>query len=102
MSSKLPLYESIPSFIRYTDSKSQTTNRVIIPTSTPADVVKAIDVTDLSVEERERLALLHAEYKAYVVESLKTLFTFETFVKHVYDEQLDLKWRTFTKDNITA
>lgn len=102
MSQPLPLYESTPAFIRYTDSKKVTTNRVVIPASAPQETLTVIDVTEVTAEERERLAILHVEYKKYVADCFKTMLNFEGFIKHVYDETLDLKWRTLTKSNIVA
>lgn len=79
--------------------------RVIIPTRVPGTKdfnVKALDVTSLSVEERNKLEATWSEYQEYVQAQMKTLFTFEDFVHHTAtDETPTIKWRTFKIDKLT-
>lgn len=82
--------------IEYTkESSGETTNRVVIPTFVPAPNIKAIDVTDLSDEDRESLRQLYESYAQYVKERSQGIFSFEDWVSHTLNEDVTPKWRTF-------
>jgi hypothetical protein len=50
------------------ESKNETTTRTIIPTSVPKDIVRAIDVSDLSTEDQQKTELLVQDYKRYIAD----------------------------------
>lgn len=91
--------------VNYTKSDNSSTNRYILPTSVPTNV-KAIDVTDLSEEERNQAQNAAQEYAAYVLEQTKELLSFEEFLEEKRDENCDLdvllqpKWRTFKPEGL--
>jgi len=80
------------------------TYRTILPTYVPQPKhmnVKALDVTDLSPEERENVLSAWKEYQEYLEEQRKTLFAFDEFVEQKDGTLPDLKWRTFKMDYLT-
>lgn len=97
------LNESTLTSVRYTKSDGEVTTRVIIPTFVPRPKhqnVKALDVTDLSEEERAMMEQAVREYNEYLDAQRKTLFTFEEFVDHTRQTTVDPKWRTFKPDQL--
>jgi len=79
----------------------ETTKRAIIPTFVPKPNIKAIDVTDVDDESRAELQSLLNEYKEYVQERSKTIFSFADWVEHSKSIDVsDLKWRTFKIDQL--
>jgi DNA/RNA endonuclease YhcR with UshA esterase domain len=69
--------------------------RVIIPTFVPKQNYKAVDVTDLSDEQRNDIQQKLTEYNKYVLEQSKSVFKFEDWVNHTMNEEVSVKWRTF-------
>lgn len=88
----------ITSIVYESKSKGEITSRVIVPTSVPADFVRAIDVSDLTPAEREEMAQLHAEYRQYREQFLAGMFNFETWVEHTKGKAVAPKWRAFKLD----
>ena len=84
--------------IRY---KDEVNNRVIIPAFVPLPHMKALDVTDLPLEEQEQIAAMFKEYAEYYERVVMNLFSFEDWISHTKgeDTQLELKWRTFVLEN---
>ncbi len=73
----------------------ETTDRSIIPTQLPSGNIKAMDVTDLTVEEREQMAEYHLEYARYFSNHVKQAFSFEDWLSHSKGVDFAPKWRTF-------
>lgn len=82
------------------DRKGEITKRFVVPTYVPGNNMKAIDVTDLSEEEREEVVELHTEYVEYYKQAVANLFTFEGWLDHTRDNHPNLKWRTFCMENV--
>lgn len=83
-------------------TKGEITERYVIPTFVPHPNIKAIDVTDLSDDERTKVQELYAEYTQYYKQAVSSLFTFEDWVSHTQGEDVNVqvKWRTFRTDNV--
>lgn len=90
----------ITSIVYESKSKGEISSRVIVPTSVPADFVRAIDVSDLQPQEREEMAQLYAEYREYREEFMSRLFNFETWVEHTKNKSVTPKWRAFKLDGL--
>ena len=79
--------------------EEEVTERVIIPTFVPRPKhlnVKAIDVTDLSVKERDNILSLLKEYNEYVTTQQDRIFSFEQFISNINRTTApSFKWRTF-------
>jgi len=82
-------------------SRVEITERTIIPTFVPKPNIKAVDVTDLSPEDRDALLALLIEYNEYVVSKTESIFNFEDWVAHSALVDIQPKWRTFKLDNLT-
>lgn len=83
--------------------KGELTERCVIPTFIPDPNMKALDVTNLSEEDRQHVESLYQEYTEYYTQMLSTLFSFEDWVSHTRGEEeipAELKWRTFKLDNV--
>lgn len=79
-----------------TQGRFEVTERVIIPTFVPKTNIKALDVTDLSANEREVLVRALKEYSDYLKARACTTFTFEDWFSQTLDaERPNIKWRTF-------
>lgn len=85
--------------IRYTKDDGYT-DRVVIPTDVPKSNMKALDVTEQTASERERLQELVAEYNQYREGVINTIFSFEDWLDLVQAEHDELKWRTFRMRNV--
>lgn len=98
------LTEATISTISYTKDSGESSERTVIPmyVPQPAPVVRAIDVSELSVENQGQIEKLVQEYREYKDHITKTMFTFENWVAHTYNIDLDLKWRSFKLANITV
>lgn len=83
-------------------NKGEVTERYVIPSFVPHPNIKAIDVTDLTEEEREEIAALYMEYVEYYKQAASTLFSFEDWVDHSKQKNVRPKWRTFREDNVTV
>ena len=91
--------------IRYTSKDgSDVSDRVIIPTFIPTPSIKAIDVTEMSDEERVETQELLRDYAAYFETAVKRVFSFEDWISHTTGlsegATPEVKWRTFLTDNI--
>lgn len=86
--------------IEYVNSKNETSQRTIIPTTVPYDTYKAIDVTELSKNEQQEIQQLLEEYQEYAENYKANMFNFETWVNHAKGTEISPKWRTFKKDRI--
>lgn len=82
------------------ESKNEVTQRQIIPTSVPKTVMKAIDVSELSVGEQLEMKALYKEYAAYYANYMDNAFNFETWCEHSKGKTISPKWRAFRLDNI--
>lgn len=81
--------------IEYTkDPLDPPTRRHIVPTSVPTNI-KAIDVSELSDEERETVSEQYAEYAAYLKQHMKQAFSFEDWLSQTKNVEFSPKWRTF-------
>lgn len=101
---KQQLKEGVITTITYTSlSKNETKQRTVVPSFVPSDNIKALDVSDLEIVEREQVARLLQEYKKYQQQVLREFAdTFENYVEK-RDESFDvakIKWRTFKIDQI--
>lgn len=82
--------------IEYTNAREELTERHIIPTFVPEPRIKALDVTDLSEDERDELKTLYEEYTQYYNDFVRQIFSFDDWVNHTHNKDIsDLKWRTF-------
>jgi len=91
--------KNLPYDIQYCKA-GEVTQRKIIPTTLPSPNIKAIDVSDVSQMEQDKIVSHLEEYTEYVEQHLKTLFSFEDWISHTNRESVFLKWRTFNIDNI--
>ena len=64
--------------------------------------VKAIDVTEMSEQERGKLEQQLAEYAEYYQNAIKTIFSFEDWLSHTQSESSPVKWRTFKPNNLVV
>lgn len=88
--------------ITYTKDNGESSNRTILPTYVPhQQLVRAIDVTELSDNDQAQMARLLSEYREYKDHIMKTMFTFEDWVDHTYHQSIDPKWRSFKPANIS-
>lgn len=76
-------------------NKGETTSRVVIPTSVPKDVVRAIDVDVLTAAERTDLLEMLLEYREYTKVYMDGMFNFETWAEHAKNRKLQVNWRSF-------
>ena len=81
-------------------STGEITDRVIIPVSPVQPNVKAIDVTDMTQDERAGMVDLFDGYQEYVDNCIKQIFSFENYISHTTGEDVDVKWRTFRGDHL--
>jgi hypothetical protein len=86
--------------IIYEKADGEVTTRSIIPTSLPTDLVRAIDVTELTPEQREELLTLYAEYRQYVEKFKANMFNFDTWIEHSHGKQIVPKWRSFKSSGL--
>jgi hypothetical protein len=81
------------------------TFRVIIPTHIPRPRdanVKAIDVTNLSEDDRQRTLDAWNQYQDYLEVERKHLFAFDEFVAVRLNDTLpETKWRTFKPEQLS-
>lgn len=82
--------------IIYEKADGEVTTRTIVPTSVPASVVRALDVTELSPAEREEMQQLYKEYSAYVDDFMANMFNFEMWIEHSKGRVVPTKWRSFS------
>jgi hypothetical protein len=91
----MKLTETQLATIIYEKESGEVTTRVIVPTSVPKDLIRAIDVTDLNTHERETVAQQYAEYQAYVKLYLSNMFNFEGWLDHSQNITATHQWRSF-------
>ena len=77
-----------------------TSERYIVPTFLPTENIKAIDVTNLSDDERATLIEQLNEYSEYVGTQRKAMFSFEDWVEHTTNYERSVKWRTFKQSQV--
>lgn len=82
-------------------AKGDLSERWIIPTFIPPTNIKAIDVSQLTEEQRAEMTALWSQYQDYYRAAVEALFDFETWVEHTTNESVDVEWRTFKPENIT-
>lgn len=92
--------------IRYTkhlpNGEREVTERTIIPTMVPTPNVRALDVTELSDAEQQRMLSAYADYQRYVETQMKNIFNFETWLEHTGTETAEPKWRMFRSDQLVV
>lgn len=84
--------------IVYSKTKKDVKEHVIIPTYIPSAsslIVRAIDVTDLPVEEQEEMVNLWNSYKEYLALQRKQTFSFTDFIEHETNKKIPVEWRSF-------
>jgi hypothetical protein len=87
--------------VRYDNvNKDEVTYRTIVPTSVPATVVRAIDVSELSQSELQTLTDQLAEYNAYKKQYFSMMLSFEDFVEQSTNKRPTVKWRAFTPSQL--
>jgi hypothetical protein len=94
------LTEAQVATIIYEKVGGEVTTRTIIPTSLPTDLVRAIDVTELPLAEREQMLTLYKEYKQYVEDFKANMFDFSTWIEHTQGKQIEPKWRSFKSSGL--
>lgn len=86
--------------VEYTDSKDQTSSRTIMPTFVPSENINAIDLSELTEEERAEIQQLYVEYKDYVNTLNKNIYSFEDFISHTKGKVIQPKWRKFNTNRL--
>jgi len=86
--------------IEYTDHKEKISSRIIIPSTVPSANVKAIDVSDLTEDERMEICQHMAEYRDYVETQRKNMYSFEDFISLTKGKTISPKWRSFNTERI--
>ena len=81
--------------IVYEKDSGDISARVILPVSVPSSNVRAIDLSDVPVLEREEISKLYMEYIAYKEAFMSNMFNFETWVEHSTNKVITPKWRAF-------
>lgn len=88
-------------YVKYTKKDgSEVTNRAIIPTFIPNGTIKAVDVSELPIEEAKKLVEAMADYSAYYQLATSRLFNFEDWLAHTGSDIQNVKWRTFLQSNL--
>lgn len=83
------------------DSKGgEPTSRTVIPTYVPGDFVRAVDITELSQEQQDKMVDLYQQYQRYCDMFMSTMFNFETWLEHTRNTYIKPKWRTFKPDKL--
>ena len=77
---------------------SSITEREIIPTNIPQDFISAFDVSDLSPEDQQKVKDLYLQYGDYVKLFKQKMFSFEDWLGHINETDIELKWRRFKID----
>lgn len=77
------------------ENKGERTTRVVIPTSVPKDVIRAIDVDSLDPAERTAMLEMYNQYREYTQQYIATMFKFEDWVEHTKGHEIKPKWRAF-------
>jgi len=77
---------------------SAITEREIIPTNIPQDFISAFDVSDLSATDQEKVKELYLQYGEYVKLFKQKMFSFEDWLGHIDEADIELKWRRFKID----
>jgi hypothetical protein len=86
--------------IGYTNAKGESSERWIVPTFVPLQNIKALDVSDLSEENRELMEQLVQEHLKYRDEHAKLALDFAEWVKQETGTAIEPKYRTFKIDSI--
>jgi hypothetical protein len=94
------LTEAQVATIIYEKADGEVTTRTIIPTSLPTDLVRAIDITELPLAEREQLLTLYTEYRQYVEAFKANMFNFDTWIEHTQGKAIAPKWRSFKSSGL--
>lgn len=93
-----PLLKGEPVRIRYTKygiEGQEVTDRTIIPTQLPFSNIRALDVSELTPEQRAEVADVYAVYQEYVDLQMSKIFNFETWLEHTDTKIPKFKWRMF-------
>lgn len=88
--------------IEYTKANGEKSKRDIIPTFVPGNV-KALDVSDMDVDNKELLLSRLEDYNKYTQEIMASMMTFESWLEATHSKKpIDgIKWRTFIAENIS-
>jgi hypothetical protein len=90
----------LTSIVYTSESKKETTTRVIVPVTVPKDSIRAIDVSNLTDEEQQSMVKLVAEYKSYLDIAIASTYKFEDWAEHTKGVVIHPNWRTFKVSNI--
>lgn len=85
--------------IKYTKDSGEISERTIIPTTVPANL-RAIDVSDMPDEIQASMGDLVEGYTEYMKNQMKNTFSFEDWISHTLNEDIDVKWRTFKPSGV--
>ena len=80
------------------ESIGEVTTRTIVPTSD--STIRAIDVTDLSAEDRQAFLDDWTEYQEYLEALRQTTFSYEEWYEHTRGRETSVKWRRFFVDSL--
>ena len=81
--------------------KGEITERYVIPTFTPPSNMKAIDVSNLTEVERQKMLDLANEYNEYRDHVMATVFSFNDWLEMTKgDTTTPIVWRTFKPENM--
>ena len=97
-----PLKRGQVAEIVYEGASPDAGKRVILPTSVPQTIVRAIELTELSQPERDDLQKLYAEYAQYYENFMSNAYNFETWVEHSTGKAISPKWRAFKLSKIVG
>ncbi len=88
--------------ITYTKADETVSNRVIIPSHVPSNIIRGIDVTELDQEARDLLLSRWDEYQAYRKQQMSTICSFEQFQEQQFPlHEQPVKWRSFDISRIS-
>ena len=83
--------------IEYEKKNGDVVERFIVPVTVPKEYIRAIDVSgdDYDEEAVAQMEQYVAEYAQYIKDHMSTMFSFEDFVDHTFNESIEVQWKTF-------
>ena len=83
--------------IEYEKKNCDIVERFIVPVAIPKEYIRAIDVSGDDYDEVAVAEMEHyvTEYAQYVKDHMSSMFTFEDFVDHTFNESIEVQWKTF-------
>lgn len=91
----MQLTENKITTIIYEKDTGETTSRTIIPVQVPKDLIRAIDLSETDNDVRAEIAQMYDQYVEYRNTFMKNMLTFEKWIDHTHNKEVELKWRSF-------